>query len=57
MPTNDKLQACALCHPSTPGMKLELPFSRIELILYRGGFVIVLLLELSKFIKHLFMDW
>ena len=48
---------CSHCHQELAPHVLERPFNTIELTVYRGAFVIVLVVELSKFIKHLLVGW
>jgi hypothetical protein len=50
-------EECSHCHQDLTPHLLERPFNRIELAVYRSAFVIILVVELSKFIKHLLIGW
>jgi hypothetical protein len=55
MPT-DLNRPCKLCHHVSSPNRLEL-FTTIEVSIYRSAFIIVMILELSKYVKHLLTGW
>lgn len=54
--STDLNKHCKLCHQASSPHRLE-AFTTIEISIYRSAFIIVMILELSKYMKHLLTEW
>ncbi len=54
--SSDFAKPCKFCHQASAPHRME-PFTTIEASVYRCAFIIVMILELSKYVKHLLAAW
>jgi hypothetical protein len=54
--SSDLTKHCKFCHQEPSQHRIE-PFTTIEVSVYRSAFIIVMILELSKYVKHLLAAW
>jgi hypothetical protein len=48
---------CRWCRQALPTQRFDRPLSQVEVTVYRSAFVVVLIIELSKYVKYLLASW
>jgi hypothetical protein len=54
--SSDLNKRCEFCHQAPSPHRMD-PFATIEMSVYRSAFIVVMILELSKYVKHLLAAW